>query len=75
MHPNEYAKLALKGVQLLTVAETCRRLGCSRSTFYLLLRSNDLAALKIRNSTRVREDALEAYIAGLPLSHTTDVEA
>jgi excisionase family DNA binding protein len=44
--------------QLLTVPEVMERLQLSRSKVYDLIRSQDLASLKIRGTRRIPETAL-----------------
>lgn len=48
--------------ELLTVAETCRRLAISRSTLYELFRNGRLVSVKIGRSRRVSTAALENFI-------------
>jgi excisionase family DNA binding protein len=50
---------------LLSVPETCRRLGCGRTRFYELIRSGRLPSVLLGQSRRVRESDLTAFIASL----------
>lgn len=56
-------------IRLLTIAEACSRLGCSRSTFYESILGRGLIAIrKLGAATRIRSDELQAFIEGLPPS-------
>jgi excisionase family DNA binding protein len=48
--------------QLLTVPEVMERLQLSRAKVYDLIRSQDLASLKIRGTRRIPETALSLHI-------------
>ena len=58
-----------KRTQLLSVTEAAERLACSRGHVYNLVAAGALQAVEIKASgsrpkTRIREDELEAFIAG-----------
>lgn len=50
-------------IRYLTVAEVAETMRVSRMTVYRLVRTGELAALRVGRSYRVPEDALEAYLA------------
>lgn len=49
--------------QLLTVAQVSERLNISKPTLYKLLRSGQLASLKIGYARRIPEAELERFVA------------
>jgi excisionase family DNA binding protein len=51
---------------LLTVSEVCAQLKIGRTTFYKLVGSGDLKALKSGKKTLVAEDEVARWIASLP---------
>ncbi|MBA2497848.1 MAG: helix-turn-helix domain-containing protein [Acidimicrobiia bacterium] len=50
--------------QLLTVGEVATMLRVSNMTVYRLVQSGELRALKIGKSYRLRDDDVDAYLAG-----------
>lgn len=48
---------------LMTVAEVAAALRVSTMTVYRLIKSGELAALRVGKNYRIRTDALEAYLA------------
>jgi excisionase family DNA binding protein len=58
------------GVQLLTIREVLIRLKVSRSTFYQLVKNQEIALRKIGGASRIRSDELDAYVQALPRLQT-----
>ncbi len=52
---------------LFTVLEACTRLKIGRTTFYKLIGSGELRALKSGKKTLIAEEELDRWIASLPL--------
>ncbi len=52
---------------LFTVLEACTRLKIGRTTFYKLIGSGELRALKFGKKTLIAEEELDRWIASLPL--------
>mgnify|MGYP001807801167 CR=1 FL=1 len=50
-------------MNLVSVSDTCTRLGISRSTLYELIAKGDIAVLKIGSRTLIGEDELARFIA------------
>ncbi len=50
----------------LTVAEVAAELNVHVSTVYRLVRSGELAGIKVGTAVRVRRSAVDAYINGAP---------
>lgn len=48
--------------QILTVNEVCEILKVSRATVYRIIKENDLKAIKVRKTLRVRFCDLEEYL-------------
>ncbi len=53
--------------RLLTVREAVRVLGISRSTVYALMKGGKLASVKIGRARRFPVEAIDEYLAGLPI--------
>lgn len=62
MHPQQYQEQ----VELLTVAEACRRLSVSRSHLYELVAAGLITIRKVGSASRILASELNAYIASLP---------
>ena len=61
-----------------TVSEACQALRIGRTTFYQLLANGDLRAVALGRKTLVSRDALENFMASLPVIHlqrTHDADA
>jgi len=52
--------------KLISVADTCERLGLKTSAVYKLLRAGQLHAVKVGRLTRIPAASVEAYAASLP---------
>lgn len=50
----------------LTVAQTCRRYGFSRSTLYALIARQKIEACKLGTRTLILADSVEKHLASLP---------
>lgn len=50
----------------LTIAETCRRYGFSKSTLYELIAANKVEAMKLGARTLVLAASVENHLASLP---------
>lgn len=48
--------------EILTVKEACQILRVSKTTLYRIVRENELKAVKVRNSIRIKKDDLLSYI-------------
>ncbi len=58
---------------LMTVAEVADALRVSTMTVYRLIKSGELAALRVGKNYRIRADDLEAYLAkGIVLGHEAE---
>ena len=58
---------------LMTVAEVAAALRVSTMTVYRLIKSGELAALRVGKNYRIRADDLEAYLAkGIVLGHEAE---
>jgi excisionase family DNA binding protein len=51
-----------------TIRQACVRLGCSRSTIYLELKSGSISAVKVRGRTLILRAEQERYLASLPVA-------
>jgi excisionase family DNA binding protein len=51
------------GANLLTVAEVASSMRVSSMTVYRLIKSGDLAAVRVGHNYRVRRDEVERYLA------------
>jgi len=59
--------------RLLTVADVCDVLRCSRTYVYSLMQRGDLRVLKLGRLTRIPVDAVEEFIAQKVHDSTYDV--
>ncbi len=66
--PTKHGAGSPTGPRLLRICQVQERLQCSRSTLFQLFAEKRLPRVKLGASTRVRADALESYINGLPSS-------
>ncbi len=61
-----------------TVSEACQALRIGRTTFYQLLANGELKAVALGGKTLIPRDALESFMASLPVIHlqrTHDADA
>ncbi|HEX6817066.1 MAG TPA: helix-turn-helix domain-containing protein [Ktedonobacterales bacterium] len=61
------------GKLLLTVMETCERLGLNRSVVYPLIMRGHIASVKIGKCRRIPAWALDAYVARLAAEQGVEV--
>ncbi len=63
-------KISMKGglgmPKVLTISEVSEILKVSRSTVYRIIKENDLKAIKVRKTIRVKPSDLEEYLAIYP---------
>jgi excisionase family DNA binding protein len=52
-----------------TVSEACQALRIGRTTFYQLLANGELKAVALGRKTLIPRDALESFMASLPVIH------
>lgn len=61
-----WAEQPARNVRLLTVPQGAKRLGISESKVWQLMAAGRLRSVKIDNSRRIPDDAVDEFIAGLP---------
>jgi len=60
---------------LLTVEQAAEQLGVGRTLMYALVRAGEVESVTIGRLRRIPAEALNAYVAALRVSKTTDTQA
>ena len=66
--------LPLSAQQLHTIPQVLDQLGISRATFYKIVKTGDLAVVKLEGASRVRAKDLQRYVDHLPQLHAEETE-